>query len=145
MPKISFRKPSSEFGVCTAIRVKFLPVWFTVRSEGLQSIGREAWTGEKSGKRRFAIEFTFVDSFDRSLEKDERKKALLHAIERLPPEQKEVITLKIWSELTFDEIARTLDLSLNTVASRYRYALDKLKEWVPVSLEKGPSEKSSES
>ena len=71
--------------------------------------------------------------------------ALLHAIERLPPEQKEVITLKIWSELTFDEIARTLDLSLNTVASRYRYALDKLKEWVPLSLEKGLSEKSSES
>ena len=65
------------------------------------------------------------------------KKALLHAIERLPPEQKKVITLKIWSELTFDEISRTLDLSLNTVASRYRYALDKLKEWVPVSLEQG--------
>ena len=85
------------------------------------------------------------DSFDRSLEKDERKKALLHAIERLPPEQKEVITLKIWSELTFDEIARTLDLSLNTVASRYRYALDKLKEWVPVSLEQGPYQKSPES
>ena len=51
-------------------------------------------------------------------------------------EQKEVLTLKIWGELTFDEIARTLDASLNTVASRYRYALQKLKDWVPEELEK---------
>jgi RNA polymerase sigma-70 factor (ECF subfamily) len=53
----------------------------------------------------------------------------------LPPEQKEVLTLKVWGELTFDEISRILDLSLNTVASRYRYALGKLKEWLPASLE----------
>ena len=49
-------------------------------------------------------------------------------------EQKEVLSLKVWGELTFDEISRTLDLSLNTVASRYRYALQKLKDWVPEEL-----------
>ena len=48
---------------------------------------------------------------------------------------KEVVTLKIWGELTFDEIARILDESLNTVASRYRYALQKLKDWVPEEME----------
>ena len=45
--------------------------------------------------------------------------------------------LKIWGDLTFDEIGRTLDLSLNTVASRYRYALQKLKDSVPQELESG--------
>ena len=74
-------------------------------------------------------------SFDRTLEQDERKQALLRAVERLPAQQKEVVTLKIWGELTFDEIARTLDESLNTVASRYRYALQKLKDWVPEEME----------
>ena len=69
-------------------------------------------------------------SFDYTLEKDERQQALLRAVDRLPDQQK-VLTLKIWGELTFDEIARTLDMSLNTVASRYRYALKKLKDWVP--------------
>ena len=64
-------------------------------------------------------------SFDYTLEKDERQQALLRAVDRLPDQQKEVLTLKIWGELTFDEIARTLDMSLNTVASRYRYALQK--------------------
>ena len=74
-------------------------------------------------------------AFEDSLEKDERQQALLRAVDRLPDEQKEVLTLKIWGELTFDEIARTLDMSLNTVASRYRYALQKLKDWVPEELE----------
>jgi RNA polymerase sigma-70 factor (ECF subfamily) len=75
-------------------------------------------------------------AFEDTLEKDEQQKALLRAVDRLPDEQKEVLTLKIWGELTFDEIARTLDASLNTVASRYRYALQKLKDWVPEELEK---------
>jgi RNA polymerase sigma factor (sigma-70 family) len=74
-------------------------------------------------------------SFEYTLEKDEKQRALLRAVDRLPDEQKEVLTLKIWGELTFDEIARTLDLSLNTVASRYRYALQKLKDWVPEELD----------
>ena len=75
-------------------------------------------------------------SFEYTLEKDEKQRALLRSVDRLPNEQKEVLTLKIWGELTFDEIARTLDLSLNTVASRYRYALQKLKDWVPEELDK---------
>ena len=73
-------------------------------------------------------------SFEYGIEKDEQKEALLRAVDRLPGEQKEVLSLKVWGELTFDEISRTLDLSLNTVASRYRYALHKLKDWVPEEL-----------
>ena len=73
-----------------------------------------------------------------AIEQDERQKSILKAVDRLPSEQKEVLTLKIWGELTFDEIGRTLDLSLNTVASRYRYALQKLKEYIPSELEDRP-------
>ena len=93
-------------------------------------------------RRRIREEKVILDSplstsFERNLEKDERKQALLRAIERLPKEQSEVLMLKIWGDLTFDEISRTLDLSLNTVASRYRYALQKLKDSVPQELESG--------
>ena len=35
-------------------------------------------------------------AFEDSLEKDERQQALLRAVDRLPDEQKEVLTLKIW-------------------------------------------------
>jgi RNA polymerase sigma-70 factor (ECF subfamily) len=45
----------------------------------------------------------------------------------LPPDQREVIVLKIWSEHTFEEIGDLLGISPNTAAGRYRYGLQKLK------------------
>jgi RNA polymerase sigma-70 factor (ECF subfamily) len=48
-------------------------------------------------------------------------------LQSLPPEQLEVVVLKHWEELTFAEIAESLNLSQNTVASRYRYAIEKLQ------------------
>ncbi|MBF0406388.1 MAG: RNA polymerase sigma factor [Candidatus Riflebacteria bacterium] len=50
------------------------------------------------------------------------------AMSQLSEEQREVVALKIWGDLTFDEIAEIQEVSLNTAASRYRYALQKLKE-----------------
>ena len=85
-------------------------------------------------EQKVYLESSWFSSFERNLEKDERKQALVRAVSQLPKEQSEVLTLKIWGELTFDEISRTLDISLNTVASRYRYALQKLKESVPREL-----------
>jgi RNA polymerase sigma-70 factor (ECF subfamily) len=52
------------------------------------------------------------------------EKALL----TLPMEQREVVVLKMFEGLTFREIGAALGVSLNTVASRHRYALDKLRE-----------------
>ncbi len=46
----------------------------------------------------------------------------------LPPEQRAVLQLKLWEGLTFDAIGRLLEIPLNTAASRYRYALNKLRE-----------------
>lgn len=52
---------------------------------------------------------------------------LERALAGLPPEQREVIALKIDGGLTFAEIAAVLGISANTAASRYRYALEKLR------------------
>lgn len=46
----------------------------------------------------------------------------------LPTEQRQIVVLHLWSELTFLEIAKILQISPNTAASRYRYALAKLRE-----------------
>ena len=43
-------------------------------------------------------------------------------------EQKQVIRLKTEAGLTFFEIAELLQISPNTAASRYRYAIQKLRE-----------------
>lgn len=52
---------------------------------------------------------------------------LQKAIQTLPDEQREVMTLRIDGELTFAQIAEVMDVSLSTVASRYQYALKKLR------------------
>lgn len=52
---------------------------------------------------------------------------LAAAVAALPPEQREAIALKIDGGLTFAEIATAMGTSLNTAASRYRYALEKLR------------------
>ena len=59
---------------------------------------------------------------------DDSHRELAAALDRLPREQREVLVMKIWNELTFAEIADTLSISQNTAASRYRYALAGLKE-----------------
>jgi len=53
---------------------------------------------------------------------------LRRALCALPDDQRQVTTLHIWGELTFSQIADVLDISSNTAASRYRYALAKLRE-----------------
>lgn len=49
------------------------------------------------------------------------------ALTRLPQAQREVVVLKVYQDKTFREIAKLLDVSLNTAASRYRYAMERLR------------------
>jgi RNA polymerase sigma-70 factor (ECF subfamily) len=54
--------------------------------------------------------------------------ALEGAIRKLPPEQREVVHLHVFEGWTFQEVADASGDSINTVASRYRYALARLRE-----------------
>jgi RNA polymerase sigma-70 factor (ECF subfamily) len=58
----------------------------------------------------------------------EQSRLLESAVRQLPPEQREVLTLKVWGELTFAEIGTALGIPQNTAASRYRYALSALRK-----------------
>jgi len=49
------------------------------------------------------------------------------ALGLLPEEQRAVVHLKLWEGLTFDAIGAVLGIPLHTAASRYRYAIDKLR------------------
>lgn len=54
--------------------------------------------------------------------------SLRRALVGLPDDQRQIVILHVWGELTFLEIAELLEISPNTAASRYRYALAKLRE-----------------
>jgi RNA polymerase sigma-70 factor (ECF subfamily) len=57
----------------------------------------------------------------------EDRLALEAAISQLPPEQREVLHLHVFEGLTFKEVADATGESANTAASRYRYALERLR------------------
>jgi len=58
---------------------------------------------------------------------EEERMLIDEALKRLPPEQREVVYLKVFEGLTFQEIADRCGISINTAGSRYRYATDALR------------------
>ncbi|MFC1738176.1 RNA polymerase sigma factor [Planctomycetota bacterium] len=58
---------------------------------------------------------------------------VLNALSELPYEQREAFVLHVQGELKFKAIAKLQDVSIKTVQSRYRYAIEKLRAF----LEKG--------
>ena len=58
----------------------------------------------------------------------ECKRFLIAAIEKLPAEQKEVVMLKIYGQLTFREISELLEIPLNTALGRMHLAIKRLAQ-----------------
>ena len=65
-----------------------------------------------------------------ALEAEDARRSLNGALARLPDEQREVVLLHTQGGLTFSEIASALDLPGGTVATRYRAAISKLREFL---------------
>ena len=55
---------------------------------------------------------------------------------RLPFEQSEIIVLHLHQEMRFREIAEALGISINTVQSRYRYGMEKLRSIINSTVTK---------
>lgn len=65
-------------------------------------------------------------------ESDLFSRNLRQLIDRLPEKQRTVVLLKVYQELTFEEISEICDCPLSTVLSRMRYAVNKLRRWMGV-------------
>jgi RNA polymerase sigma-70 factor (ECF subfamily) len=61
-------------------------------------------------------------------DQDDRRAVIEAVLRELPEAQREVLVMKIWGGLSFPQVAEALRISANTAASRYRYALAKLRE-----------------
>ncbi|MEX0778287.1 MAG: sigma-70 family RNA polymerase sigma factor [Balneolales bacterium] len=62
------------------------------------------------------------------IEKGEAKDSLIKHIGKLPKEQREVVMLRHYYEMSFKEIAELTDVSINTALGRMRYALINLRK-----------------
>jgi RNA polymerase sigma-70 factor, ECF subfamily len=69
-----------------------------------------------------------LETVDAGRDCPDERLALERALRALPPEQREVVHFKVFEGMTFQEIADMTGESINTTASRYRYAIEKLRE-----------------
>jgi RNA polymerase sigma-70 factor (ECF subfamily) len=77
---------------------------------------------------QFAEEAVSIFATDANPDVTAFRESLSRALAELPADQRAVVHLKLWENLTFEQIATALDLSPNTAASRYRYGIDKMRE-----------------
>ena len=100
-------------------------LYATVRSVALDLLRRDARRARREANAALEVEQATPPQFDFD---DGSQQELAAAVDLLPVEQREVLVMKIWNELTFAEIGEALSISQNTAASRYRYALASLKK-----------------
>ena len=61
---------------------------------------------------------------------DELMETVRRLVEELPEDQREVVRLRYYSKLSFQEIAEQTDVSINTALGRMRYALINLRRMI---------------
>ena len=69
-----------------------------------------------------------LDNPDDSVLTAERDQVIRQAIDQLPDSARQIVLLKTFSDLTFKQIGKVLEIPEKTAASQYRRALVKLKE-----------------
>jgi len=93
----------------------------------VRSVRNRALNYRRSLLRRWTREFESARWFESGPGESPQERAAMRCLQTLPPEQREVIVLKIWHGHTFEEIGELLDLSPHTAAGRYRYGMTKLR------------------
>jgi RNA polymerase sigma-70 factor (ECF subfamily) len=100
-------------------------VFATIRRRAID-LGRSA---DRRAGREAATAGGIAEAwFDGGVEARETSRLIQEAMSKLPDNYREVVTLKVWGELTFAEIAAALEIPANTAASRYRYGLAELRK-----------------
>jgi len=93
----------------------------------IRSFRNRALNYKRSLWRRLTRELESARWFEKLPGESPAERDAMNCLVELPVEQREVIVLKIWNQLTFEEIGGLLEISPNTAAGRYRYGLQKIK------------------
>ena len=94
-----------------------------------RAVRNECYSVMRTRRREIvvAVDAPLLESVEGADDRPAERLALEQALQQLPAEQREVVHLKVWEGMTFQEIADLTGESLNTAASRYRYAIEHLR------------------
>ena len=102
----------------------FLATCVVNRVRNLNRTGRQR---QKNAQQNTGAAGSEYPEPERWIMANEQRAKLNDRLARLPEQQREVVILHLQGGMRFREIAKSQDASINTVLSRYRYGLEKLK------------------
>lgn len=76
----------------------------------------------------FDVLETKEDSMETKMIKSELHKKVRNLVDQLPPEQREVVILRHYADMSFKEISKLTRVSINTALGRMRYALINIRK-----------------
>ncbi len=71
-----------------------------------------------------------TDDEEMNIETRKFKKSIRNLINELPPDQREVVLMRMYYDMSFKEISEFTQVSINTALGRMRYALFNLKKMI---------------
>lgn len=83
-----------------------------------------------SGEDFFSCLPAHTDNAEHNYIKRQAEDTVQHMIGQLPEEQREVVLLRVYGELSFKEIADITGVSINTALGRMRYALNNMRRMI---------------
>lgn len=120
-----FLKLARDASAITVAESERAVIFTITRNLALDALRRRST--RENALQRLAEEYP--DWFARASDPDseETRQQLTAALATLPEEQRTVIHLHLWEDLSFREIGELLTTPTQTIASRYRYGLEKLR------------------
>lgn len=91
---------------------------------------QEAKVTVSNGEELFSY-YSFSDeNAEKNMIREQTSSTVQSLIDQLPEDQKEVVLLRIYGELSFKEIASITNVSINTALGRMRYALNNMRRQI---------------
>jgi RNA polymerase sigma-70 factor (ECF subfamily) len=82
---------------------------------------------DSSGQDVFRTIKIKTENREQQIIRSEKESLVRAAIDKLPPEQRQVLILRHYGDLSFKEIAKMTDVSINTALGRMRYAITNMR------------------
>lgn len=110
---------------------KFLP-WMLRIAHNLcidyfRKIKQEAKVTVANGEDIFSYLSFSDENAEKNIIKKQTELTVQQLIDQLPDDQREVVLLRIYGDLSFKEIAEITNVSINTALGRMRYALNNIR------------------
>ena len=122
----------NDLGVVENLKAYLLVSLRRILNNKLQS-GKKTRSVNPEDDLFFELRFSTESQYFKKLEETDRRQRLLQAMDQLSPRQKEMIYLRYFEELGYDEIASVMDITIKGAYKLSARSLESLRDMLSIS------------